>query len=65
MRIRVKYHKGVFKPLGKIKGIKEGEELEIHIGREEWHELAMKNKSFEFLKSEPDIYSEKDILNDK
>ena len=56
MLIRVKYQKGVFKPIVKIKGIKEGEE---------WHELAMKNRSFQFLKSEPNIYSEKDILNNK
>jgi len=62
MGIKVLYQKGIFKPLDKIRGIKEGEELEIHIERHEWSKLAMKNPSFDFLKSEQDIYTKSDIV---
>lgn len=62
MDIHVKYKNGVFKPLEKIEGFEEGEELEVHIERTDWKHLAMKNPSFDFLKDEPDIYTEEDVL---
>lgn len=58
------YQEGVFKPMEKIKDIKEGEVVEISIERHEWNKLAMKNPSFEFLKNEPDIYTKSDITED-
>lgn len=61
--MKAKYQEGVFKPLEKIKDIKEGEVVEISIERHEWNKLAMANPSFEFLKNEPDIYSEEDIID--
>ncbi len=61
MGIKVLFQKGVFKPLEKVKDIKEGEEVEIFIERHEWNKLAMANPSFNFLKSEPDIYTDADI----
>ena len=61
--MKAKYQEGVFKPLEKIKDIKEGEEVEIFIERHEWNNLAMSNPSFKFLKNEPDIYSGKDIID--
>ena len=63
MEIKVKYQKGVFRPLNRIKGIKEGEVLDIVVERYEWNKLAMANPSFEFLKNEPDIYSRKDLID--
>lgn len=61
--MKAKYQEGVFKPLEKIKDIKEGEVVEISIEHHEWNKLAMANPSFEFLKNEPDIYSEEDIID--
>jgi len=61
--MKARYQEGVFKPLEKIKDIKEGEVVEISIERHEWNKLAMANPSFEFLKNEPDIYSGKDIID--
>ena len=63
MGIRVRYKEGVFKPLEKVKDIKEGEELEIYLDRHEWNKLATSNKSFNFLKKEPEIYTESDIVD--
>ena len=62
MSIKVKFEEGTFKPLEKVKNIKEGDELEIHIETDDFHALAMAGESFEFLKDEPDIYSEEDII---
>lgn len=62
MDIHVKYKDGVFKPLEKIEDFEEGEELEVHIERTDWKYLAMKNPSFDFLKDEPDIYTEEDVI---
>lgn len=62
MEIKVRYEEGIFRPLQEVKGIREGEEFEIHVEREEWNRLAMANKSFEFLKNEPEIYTEDDII---
>jgi len=62
MDIHVKYKDGVFKPLEKVEGLEEGEELEIHIERKNWKYLAMNNPSFDFLDDEPDIYSEEDVI---
>ena len=62
--MRVKYQDGVFKPLHRIKGVEEGEVLEIHLERSDWNKLAQNNKSFDFLKNEPDIYTQDDILED-
>ena len=61
--MKARYQEGVFKPMEKIKDIKEGEVVDISIERHEWNKLAMANPSFKFLKSEPDIYSGKDIIN--
>ncbi len=64
--MKAKYQHGVFKPLEEIKDIKEGEEVDIYeegeevdiyVERHEWNKLAMKNPSFNFLKSEPYIYT--------
>ena len=60
--MKAKYQEGVFKPLEKIKDIKEGEVVEIFIERHEWNKLAMSNPSFNFLKDEPDIYTKADIV---
>ena len=65
MGIKAIYQEGVFKPLKKIKGIKEGEEVEISIENHQWNALAMSNPSFKFLKNEPDIYTETDIIKNK
>ena len=65
MGIKVLYQKGVFKPLEKIKGIREGEELEIHLEIQDWNRLAMSNPSLDFLKTEPDVYTERDIIKAK
>ena len=60
--MKAKYQEGIFKPLEKIKDIKEGEVVEIFIERHEWDKLAMSNPSFNFLKDEPDIYTKADII---
>ena len=65
MGIKVLYQKGVFKPLEKVKGIREGEELEIHLEIQDWNMLAMSNPSLDFLKTEPDVYTERDIIKAK
>jgi len=65
MGIKVLYQKGVFKPLEKVKGIREGEELEIHLEIQDWNRLAMSNPSLDFLKTEPDVYTERDIIKAK
>ena len=65
MGIKAIYQEGVFKPLKKIKGIKEGEQVEISIERNEWNNLAMLNHSFKFLKDEPNIYTKADVIKNK
>ena len=60
--MKAKYQEGIFKPLEKIKDIKEGEVVEIFIERHEWNKLAMSNPSFNFLKDEPDIYTKAGII---
>ena len=65
MEIKVRYQKGVLRPLHKIMGIKEGEVLNVIIERHEWNKLAMHNPSFNFLKNEPNIYSKVDIIKNK
>ncbi len=62
MDIHVKNKDGVLKPLEKVEGLEEGEELEIHIERKDWKSLAMNNPSFDFLDDEPDIYSVEDVI---
>ena len=62
--MKVKYQKGIFKPLQKIRGLKEGEVLSIVIERQGWNKLAMNNPSFSFLKREQDIYSKSDIVKE-
>ena len=62
MGIKVKYEEGVLKPMEEIKNIEEGEELEVHIESEQFHVLAMAGESFNFLKDEEDLYSEKDLI---
>ena len=64
MEIKVKYQKGVLRPLHRIKGIKEGEVLNVVLGGYKWNKLAMNNQSFNFLKHEPDIYSKIDIIKE-
>ena len=64
MEIKVKYHKGVLKPLHKIKGIKEGEVLNIVLEGYKWNKLAMNNPSFSFLKHEPDTYTKSDVVKE-
>ena len=63
--MKAKYQEGVFKPLEKIKDIKDGEVVDIFIERHEWNNLAMSNQSFNFLKNEPDIYTKGDIIKSK
>ena len=64
MEMRVRYQKGIFKPLQRVRGIKEGEVLSIFIERQYWSKLAMHNPSFSFLKHEPDIYSKTDVVKE-
>ena len=61
--MKARYQEGVFRPLEKIKDIKEGEVVEISIERHDWNKFAMTNPSLKFLKNEPDIYSGKDIID--
>ena len=63
--MKAKYQEGVFKPLEKIKDIKDGEVVDIFIERHEWNNLAMSNQSFNFLKNEPDTYTKGDIIKSK
>jgi len=60
MQIKVKYEKGVFKPLGKVKGLKEGQILDLTI--DEMHAIAMAGGAFDFLLDEEDIYTEDDVI---
>ncbi|PIN75967.1 hypothetical protein COV18_00905 [Candidatus Woesearchaeota archaeon CG10_big_fil_rev_8_21_14_0_10_37_12] len=62
MHLRVKYIEGVFKPLQKVKGLKEESELDISLDESELHLIAMKSKSFDFLENEPELYSEFDLV---
>jgi len=64
MEIKVKYQKGVFKPLHKVKGFKEGEILGILVERHSWNRLATSNPSFNFLKNEPELYKKTDIVKE-
>ena len=57
MEIKVKYKNGVLKPLQKVTGLEEGEELEVSIEKEDIHVLAMAGEAFDFLKKEEDLYS--------
>jgi predicted DNA-binding antitoxin AbrB/MazE fold protein len=61
MNIKVKYQEGVFKPLEAVRGVADGEEVEIHLEREDWTKLAANNPSFDFLKEEQDAYTEEDL----
>ena len=62
MDIKVKYESGVFKPLQIVKGLKEGEELSINFDRSDFHQLLVQGSSFDFLKEEPDLYTDEDII---
>ena len=62
MDIKVRYQNGIFTPLETVEGIEEGEEVEIHVEREDWGKLAESNPAFSFLQGEPDLYTEKDIV---
>lgn len=64
MTIKLKYEEGVFKPLSKINGINEGQVIELKI-KDDMAEIAMAGGSFNFLYDEEEIYSEKDIIDDK
>lgn len=60
MQIKVKYEKGVFKPLKKISGLKEGEILDVSIN--DLHAIQMAGGSFDFLYDEEDLYTEDDVI---
>ena len=62
MVMKVRYEKGVFKPLSEVTGIAEGEELDISLYRDNWHKLLEEGGSFDFLKDEEDLYTEADIV---
>ncbi|HLC33085.1 MAG TPA: antitoxin AF2212-like protein [Candidatus Nanoarchaeia archaeon] len=62
MEIKVVYKKGVFMPLRKVKGFKEGEKLDVSIEKEDFHKLVVAGKSFDFLKDEEELYSEDDVV---
>ena len=61
MQLKVKYEKGVFKPLKGIHGLKEGQIIEISI-ESDMHVIAEAGGAFDFLKEEEDIYSKADII---
>ncbi len=61
MEILARYEEGVFKPIGRVTDIGEGEEVEIHLERQDWQKLADANPSFFFLKEEPELYDKKDV----
>ncbi len=65
MEIKAIFKEGVFQPLGKIKNVSEGQIIEINIEtseRDNFAEISMQGKSFDFLKNDEDIYSEKDLI---
>jgi len=62
MELKVTYTSGVFKPIKKITGIKDGETFEIVLEKEDIHTLALASGSFDFLKSEEELYSESDLV---
>ena len=62
MSIEAIYRKGVFLPLEKIEGLKEGEKVELCIEKENFHTIVSSGKSLDFLDNEEDIYSEDDII---
>lgn len=62
MELKVKYEKGVFKPLQVVKGVKEGEELEVSLEKEDFHALVIAGEAFNFLEDEAEIYSEADLI---
>ena len=65
MQIKVKYENGVFKPLTKISGLKEGMILDISIQEmpnEELYAFAKAGGSFDFLLEDEDLYTEEDII---
>ncbi len=61
MVLKLKYEEGIFKPLSKVKGIREGQVVEFTF-RDQLAETAMEGGSFDFLFEEEEIYSEEDIL---
>lgn len=65
MEIKAIFKEGVFQPLGKIKNVSEGQIIEIKIEspvQDNLAEISMHSGSFDFLKDEEDIYSEKDLI---
>lgn len=65
MEIKAIFREGVFQPLGKIKNVSEGQIIEINIEpseKDNLAEISMQGKSFDFLKNDEDIYSEKDLI---
>ena len=63
MEIKVKYEEGVFKPLERVIYVREGEEFEIILEKEDMHILATAGRSFDFLEEEEDLYASTDIIN--
>lgn len=65
MEIKAIFKEGVFQPLKKIENVSEGQIIEINIKTSEKDniaEISMRGKSFDFLKNDEDIYSEKDLI---
>ena len=61
MDIKVRYEHGVFKPLTTVSGVREGQELEVHV--EDIERLTMDAGGFDFLNDEPEIYTPEDIVD--
>ena len=65
MQMKLKYEKGVFKPLKTIKGLKEGQVIDVTIDEmpiEELYEFARAGGSFDFLLEDEDLYTEDDVI---
>ena len=62
MELKVKYEKGVFRPLQAVRGVEEGEELEVNLEKEDFHALVIAGEAFDFLRKEEEIYSETDLI---
>lgn len=60
--IRARYEDGVFKPLQKVRGLKDGQIVEIAVQQDDLAALAMQGGSFDFLADEEDLYTEADIV---
>jgi len=61
MQIKVKYEKGVLKPLKRIKIFKEGQILDLDVELD-MTKIAIATGFFDFLKDEEDLYTEEDII---